>query len=117
MAKKKKKIQIKKVMDGSVLVSEGMMKHLPYIMFLVLLAILYIANRFSSESAIRNINKLQTEIKDLNSESVATSSELMNNSKQSEVIKAIELRGMGLKESTTPPTKVVIESSDLSDFE
>lgn len=104
-------------MDGSVLVSDGMMKHLPYILFLVFLAVLYIANRFSAEGSIRRINKIQAEIKDLNSESIATSSILMNNVKQSEVIKEINERDMGLKESTTPPTKIVIDSWDFSDYE
>jgi len=113
----KKKIKIKKVFDGSVLVSDGMIKHLPYILFLVFLAVVYIGNRFSAEYVIRKMYKLQQEIKDLNSESIATASELMNNSKQSVVLKESNKRGLGLKESTIPPTKVTVESSDFGDFE
>ena len=77
----KPKVRIINIFDGSMLVSETASKHVPFILYLAFLAILYIGNRYSSESLLRRTKALQDEIKELNSESISTFSELMNNSK------------------------------------
>jgi len=114
---KKKKMKIKNVFDGSVLVSEVASKHVPFVLYLAFLAILYIGNRFSSESLLRKTKALQDEIKELNSESISTFSELMNNSKQSTVIQELRKREMGLDESTIPPNIIKVKPEDYNGYE
>lgn len=79
------------------------MKHVPYIILLVFLAILYITNRYKNEKIAIEEQKLQEELKNLRSESITTAAELMRISRQSEVVNLVKERGMELEESTTPP--------------
>lgn len=55
------------------------------------------------EGDLRRISELTSEIKELRYESISTSAELMNMSKQSEVIRRVEAEGLNLKELTEPP--------------
>ena len=96
-------------MDGSLIANDFIVKQLPYIVFLVFLAFIYIANRYNAEKVVRESIELTKEINELRAEAITTSSELMFISKQSEVSKLVEKRGLGLKESVEPPRKIVIK--------
>jgi len=74
-----------------------------FYIFIVALVFLYITNHISVEKDIKRISELKNEIKDLRYESITTSSELMNMSKQSEVYRRVQAEGLGLKEQTEPP--------------
>jgi len=100
---------IKDLLDGSLIANDFIAKQLPYIVFLVALAFTYIANRYHAEKVVRASIELSKEINELRAEAITTSSELMFISKQSEVAKLVEDRGLGLKESVEPPKKIVIE--------
>lgn len=100
---------VKDLLDGSLIANDFIVKQLPYIVFLVILAFVYIANRYHAEKVVRQNVELQKEINELRAEAITTSSELMFISKQSEVAKLVEKRGLGLKESVEPPRKIVIE--------
>jgi Bacteriodetes cell division protein (FtsL-like) len=99
------------VFSGTFLSSNKTIKHLPYILFLALIAIFYIANGYHADDKIRQVNKLTNEIKEKHSEFISTTSELMFMSKQSEVAKAAE--ELGLKEPVVPPTKILVDSTSL----
>ena len=100
---------VKDLLDGSLIANDFIVKQLPYIVFLVILAFIYIANRYHAEKVVRQNVELTKEINELRAEAITTSSELMFISKQSEVAKLVEKRGLGLKESVEPPRKIVIE--------
>ena len=108
--RKEQKIgSVKDLLDGSLIANDFIVKQLPYIVFLVILAFIYIANRYHAEKVVRQNVELTKEINELRAEAITTSSELMFISKQSEVAKLVEKRGLGLKESVEPPRKIVIE--------
>lgn len=115
MAKKKKK-GISRVIDGSVLTSNSMNKQLPFILFLAVLAIVYIGNRFAAERMLRRTSIIEKEIQELNAESICVASMLMKSTKQSVVARESKRRDMGLLESTEPPHKIVITSSDIRHY-
>lgn len=98
---------LKGIIDGSLLTIRSVIKQIPYILFLVFLAIVYIANRNHAEKIIRQLTSLRTEVKDLRSEQITTASELMNLSRPSNVESLIEERGLELSESKVPPLKIV----------
>lgn len=77
-----------------------------YILLVVLLAAVYIANARYAERQMRQINLLQREIKELRWQYMDNTSELMYKSKQTEVAKTVE--HLGLKELRQPPKKIVI---------
>jgi cell division protein FtsL len=94
---------VKDVISGNVLVRGYLVKHVPYIILLVVLAILYISNRYKNEKIAIEQQQLQEELKNLRSESITTAAELMRISRQTEVINLVKERGMELEESTVPP--------------
>lgn len=100
---------VKDILDGSLIANDFILKQLPYIVFLVVLAFVYIANRYHAEKMVRESIELSKEISELRSQAITISSELMFISKQSEVAKLVESRGIGLKESVEPPRKIIIE--------
>ena len=55
------------------------------------------------EARVRRISDLTKEIKELRYEHITTQSELMNMSKQSEVLRRTEAENLGLHELTEPP--------------
>jgi hypothetical protein len=99
------------VFSGTFLTNEKNLKHLPYILFLAFVAILYIANGYYADDKIREFNKTTNQLKELRSEYISTKSELMFASKQSEVAKSAEK--LGLKEPVVPPTKIEVDSLEL----
>lgn len=99
------------IFSGTFLSSDKTLKHLPFILFLALIAIFYIANGYYADDKIREVNKVSNQLKELRSEYISTKSDLMFASKQSEVAKAAE--SMGLKEPVVPPTKIQVDSAEL----
>lgn len=99
------------VFSGTFLSSDKTLKHLPFILFLSLIAIFYIANGYYADDKIRQVNKISNQLKELRSEYISTKSELMFASKQSEVARAAEK--MGLKEPIVPPVKIQVDSAQL----
>ena len=99
------------VFSGTFLSNEKTLQHLPFILFLALIAIFYIANGYYADDKIREVNKISNQLKELRSEYISTKSELMFASKQSEVAKSVE--PLGLKEPVVPPTKIVADSVEL----
>lgn len=99
------------VVSGSFLSQEQTLKFLPFIFFLALMAVCYIANGYYAEEKIRQLNNVNKDLKELRSEYITTKSDLMFISKQSEVAKAaLEL---GIKESVVPPQKIIVKTDTL----
>ncbi|MCE3228056.1 MAG: hypothetical protein K0S32_2607 [Bacteroidetes bacterium] len=99
------------IFSGTFLSSDKTLKHLPFILFLALIAIGYIANGYYADDKIREVNKITNQLKELRSEYISTKSDLMFESKQSQVAKSAEQ--LGLKEPIVPPTKIKVDSVQL----
>ncbi|MBK8845311.1 MAG: hypothetical protein IPO27_01660 [Bacteroidetes bacterium] len=80
-------------------------KQLPFMLFLVTVALGYIYYNFRVEQLTRDIDRTGKEIKELRSEYIESKSELMRKSNQSTV--ADKVGPTGLKESVTPPGKLL----------
>lgn len=96
------------VISGSLFSERLVLGNLGLLALLTLLGAVYIANRFHSEKTIRATSILQKEVKELRSEAMATSAELMYLSKQSEVLKLVNEKNLGLKELKEPPYKLLV---------
>ncbi|RMG82706.1 MAG: hypothetical protein D6714_10950 [Bacteroidetes bacterium] len=83
-----------------------LLHNLPFVFFLSFLATIYIANAHLAERQVRNIQRLQREVKELRREYNALQSELMTKSKLSEVGKNVEAKG--LKKSAWKPRTIVV---------
>ena len=81
-------------------------KNLPFVAFLLFLALLYISNRHLAERTVRQIDRLGREVKELSWDYKSLSAELMKLTTQSEIAKRADT--LGLKERTEPPIKLEI---------
>lgn len=80
--------------------------NMPFVMFIVFLGVLRIANNHTAENYARNISKTEKEVKQLRWQYMTTTSGLMLKSKQSEVVKLVGTQG--LKELRIPPYKIEV---------
>lgn len=104
------------VLSGNFLAGDKVVRNLPYTLFLVFLALVYIANGYLAEDTVRKINRVGNELKELRSEFITTKSDLMSTTKQSELAKIIEERGLGLEESYDPPKKIVVTEDEQEEI-
>ena len=100
---------MKELLSGSMVSEKLILKNLGYVSLITLLAALYIANRFHAEKITRETTKLIREVKDLRSEALSTSADLMYVSRQSEVYRLVRERGLNLEEMKAPPYKLLVD--------
>ena len=99
---------LSKVFGGSFLSDDRATQHVPFIIFLGFIAILYIAYGYFADDKIREVNKVTNQIKELRTEYISSKSDLMFVSKQSEVAKAVDT--LGLREPVIAPMKIELDS-------
>lgn len=85
---------------------QAIQRFMPFMFFMTLVAVAYIANSYMAERIVRNIDKAQKDIKEMRAEYISAKTELMIKSKQTEVASAV--LPFGLKESTVAPKKIVV---------
>ncbi len=100
---------IKSLISGSLISERLILGNLGFILMLTLIGAIYIANRFHAEKTIRSIDRLNVEVKELRSEAMSTTAELMYISKQSEVQRLVRIRGLELNELKEPPYKLIVK--------
>lgn len=99
---------LRDLLSGSMVTDKIILKNIWYLFMLTLLGAFYIANRFHAERLTRETAKLQREVRDLRSESLSTSANLMYSSKQSEVFRLVKERDLNLEELREPPFKLIV---------
>ena len=82
----------------------------PQTLFLTLIGIIYIGNNHWAEKTIRKIDKIQIEVEELRADYTSLKADYMFAAKQSEV--ARKVKNTGLKESSTPPNKIVLKKGE-----
>ena len=80
---------------------QSVVKQIPFFLFLTLLAVIYIYNGHLADKTIRKIGRTTREVRELQHEYKTVKSEVMFQSKQSELVKAVE--PLGLKELVESP--------------
>jgi len=91
-------------------VSDDSLKNWRFILFLSLLALVMIGSSHTADKKVHRIGQLSNEVKELKSEYVDMRMKLMQTKMESEIIAAMEQRG--LKPSETPPQKIMIISKN-----
>jgi len=94
------------LMDGNVLNQRFVRKQIPYLIMLVLISLLMIANRNHAEKLVIETNSMQNELKELRSRSITTSANLVKMSSQTKVEQMVRERGLDLEENKEPIKKL-----------
>ena len=85
---------LQSILGGGFLANKKTAENLPFLLFLALLAVIYIGNSYYAEKNIRKIERLQKEVKELRYEHISTRSKLMSKSRQSEVANGLSDEGI-----------------------
>ena len=99
--------KIKGILEGSFLIREKVIGLLPFLVFLTGIGLLYIFNSNYANRTIITISKTKKQIEEQRFEYINTKSKLMHTTRQTEIAKRLQYSG--LKESKTPPRKIVID--------
>jgi len=104
---KQQQFSLRSLIDGNVLTQKSVIRQAPFLALLVIISLFMIANRNHAEKLVMRTNELQSEVKELRSQAITTSSELMMMSRQSRVEQLVKEKGTGLAENKEPLKKLV----------
>jgi hypothetical protein len=104
---KEKSLSLRDLIDGTILTRKAVLKQSRFILLLVLIAFISIANRNHAEKKVIELNRLQHDVKELRARWISTSSELVKVSRQSEVRQLVNSYNLGLEENLDPPKKLI----------
>jgi len=79
----------------------------PYFILFILMSLIYITNAYVSEKNNRKIQETKQELIKLRYEYISSKSQLMDSSRQSYIARKLE--ATGIKESTVPPTIIIVD--------
>ena len=103
--------RLQEVLGGDYLSNNTVVDNIPFIIYLAILALLYIANTYNTERMYKEIEKTKTELKELRYQYITARSGLMFESKLSELNKRTQ--AIGLKETVIPPYKIFYSEDSI----
>ncbi len=96
-------ISLKSIIGGDILQSPFMQHQVLFFMFIVVLALLYTGNRYASQKEALLIDSLKVELQEQRYKVLTIESELLNASRQSEIVKLLKANGDSMLINTTTP--------------
>lgn len=101
--KKEKRFSPLYVLGGGILKEDFILKHTKMIVLIVVLVFFFIGNRYTCMRKLKEIDRLQQQLRDVRFEALSISSELTGNSRQSQIELLIEEQGIDLEVAKQPP--------------
>ena len=103
--------RVQDVLGGDYLSKKTVAGNVPFLIYLAVLTLFYIANTYNTERIYKEIEKTKTELKELRFEYITARSSLMFESKLSELNKRTQ--AIGLKETVIPPYKIFYSGDSI----
>ena len=100
---------VRDILNGDIFSKKIFKKQTKLMIMIALLMFAYVDNRFSCERQLATEIELKKKIQDVKYESLTISAELMKISRQTSVLNMINIRGVDLVQTSTPP--IVIADS------
>ena len=104
---KERSFSLRDLLDGNVLTRKAVLKQSRFILLLVFIAFISIANRNHTEKTVIRLNGLQKDVKEMRAKSITISSDLVRISRQSEVVRMVNRYELDLEENLEPPKKLI----------
>lgn len=98
---------LRDILNGNILTKKFIQKQYLLLIMIAVLLFFYVDNRFYCETQLAREIELKKKIQDVKYESLTYSAELMELSRQSNVLRMVKERGLDLKETITPPIVIV----------
>ncbi len=93
---------VKEIIAGDVFLKEAVQKQFLFVLFVFVLSLMYVNNRFLYERQLREVASLRREVVDLRYRSLAMSKEVKQIGRRTMVIELLRERGSDLSEATKP---------------
>ncbi len=97
-------------LDGSVLTNKVVVKNIPFLLFITVIAILYITNSANAEKNRRESARISEELKELRYKYISTKSSVMYLSNPSQI--SLKLMETGIRENVVPPVKIFVKKKE-----
>ncbi|MEN8157746.1 MAG: FtsL-like putative cell division protein [Bacteroidota bacterium] len=107
MEERDQSFSFRDLLDGNVLTRKVVLKQSRFILLLVVIAFISIANRNHAEKTVIRLNRLQGDVKEMRAKSITISSDLVKISRQSEVVRLVNRYELELEENLEPPKKLI----------
>ena len=96
-------MSIKSILGGDILANDFVKRQTSLLILIMVLTILYIDNRYTSQQELIEIDRLKKELTDIKYDALTRSSELMEKSRQSRIEEYISTGDSPLETSTNRP--------------
>ena len=106
MAEGKKKISLMYILGGGILKEDFIVRHTKMIVLIVILCFFYISNHYTCAIKIREIDRLQEQLKEVKLEAISISAQLTSDTRPSQVEERVKKQGLQLEKAKTPPYKI-----------
>jgi sensor histidine kinase YesM len=104
--KKKKHISWMYILGGGILKEDFVVRHTKLIVLIVILLFFYISNRYTCLIKLREIDRMQEVLKDLQIDASSVSAELTEKTRPSQVETLVKRQGLTLERAKTPPYRL-----------
>ena len=98
-----KHMSIRSILGGDILANDFFKRQTSLLILIMVLTILYIDNRYTSQQEMIEIDRLKKELTDIKYDALTRSSELMEKSRQSRIEEYISTEESHLETSTNRP--------------
>ena len=98
-----KRTSIRSILGGDILANDFLKRQTSLLILIMILTILYIDNRYSSQQELIEIDRLKKERTDIKYDALTRSSELMEKSRQSRIEEYISTEESHLETATSRP--------------
>ena len=98
-----KHMSIRSILGGDILANDFFKRQTSLLILIMVLTILYIDNRYTSQQELIEIDRLKKELTDIKYDALPRSSELMEKSRQSRIEEYISTEESHLETSTNRP--------------
>ena len=84
------RLSLRKILGGDILYAQALRRQIGLMLLITLFLILYIANRYSIQQKLIEIDKLQTDLQDAKYKALSSNSQLTEESRESHVLEMLK---------------------------
>ena len=107
--KKNNRFTLSEILNGKIFERNLFVRNklLMFVIFLMLVA--NISVRYKTAKVLREVDKMEREVKELRAHSIAVAADIIKLTRPSEILDGIKNNNLGLEVSKVPPRKIYVE--------
>jgi len=102
-SKPKRQLTLLYILGGGVLKEDFIIRHTRLIVLIVVMLFIFISNRYTCLLKLRQIDRLQRELRDVKYESLEVSGQLTGSNRLSQIELLVKEKGLDIETAQTPP--------------